>query len=567
MAVFNATDDASFRNLTSQGILATINPLASLQPSSFDFTTGCVAALDIANRNASTNVTTSEEQLAIGTAVLLLVPLNFTTATVFDAISYWHALSLLPSTRGVLQDALRTCQSSGKTAIPLSQLDFTNNCSATSNFWWQFVAPDPSVRNSIQSSDALELFLPAVPANASSFSNATIMTALGLQAASPAVAALVNEAADVCTSEACKNLSYQGNSDIGGLGAVICYASIALFTTIVCAVCSYYYRKDDGVVEMSTAARRAAVKSSLNFSDTVTYFAIMTALASDIYIYSSDTLYEFSLAAMVGSMAFAACSLLSLVNLFPMEAEDAKVRDFSRWIALTIAQNVSIPAISRLNNLSQLLIKYVDMPCYGSNVWPTPLIYTGSCMVIIAWLPYTILIANVSLRQYYEKNERPVPRILRKSSPFNRICLYLGIAISFAILWYSVVAIIYIRERSRRAFGSSFEDDNFGFGQIIASGFVLQVIVQYAMIRTCEYLELRANVIVTNCDAGSHRSKQSVQHITNLAAFNRRETKLSRMTDESRTVLESGCIIRPSHDEELFRLGASRTEESNKTIK
>lgn len=507
MTAFSSSDDDAFRNLTSRGVIASVNSLVNLRPSVLNLTSNCLATLDLSNRNASSDRIAPDEQVAMGAAFLQLVPSNFSSASVFDAIAYLQALGQVSTTPQVISDALDSCRIADRLNLPLAELNLMANCPSTSDYWWRFIAP--SEPSKLQDSDTLNLILPALSPAAQTYSNATILTAVAALVNTSAIRTAINQAADACTTDSCFALSYQGDSDIGGLGALITYASVAFFTTVVCFACGHYYRKDDGLVLMSSPGRRATIKSGLTFADMVTYFSIMTALASDIYIYMANSLYEFSLAALVGCMAFSSVCLLAVVDLLPMDPDDLRVRTLTRLLALVMAQNVAVPTISRLSNVESNLKNWLDMPCYGNDVWPVTWVMLGAGLTIAAWVPYTMLTIFLGHRKRLEAKKRSVPSWLCKDSGIVRSLLWTLFFLSLITLWYCVAAIIYLRQRASRAFGSSF-DNNFGYGQIIASGFVLQVIMQFAILRACRSHFRYAPATDTNISQGHTCRKRAI---------------------------------------------------------
>ena len=257
--------------------------------------------------------------------------------------------------------------------------------------------------------------------------------------------------------------------------------TVVILTTIVCAVAGYYEIRVPPSVNQTR--KIAAKETSLVFSDSIALLAVMAAVSFYITFGTKKItyVYEFVLAQSVALMAGDAALVLLISLLYEQER-----RPFRFLLLFLSSINILLTSLVVLN-MHRFPLQYRDfrdMACYTSDATP-PLqrsrTFAMVSLTLVSTLLSTLLASAIGMRMLKLRNAFRVMTWL--VGPI----LSVVIAVAFVEMWVLFLYIVRTRANARSLFGSSYEDNDFGYGQILASGFCLQLIVQYAFYGMSKY--------------------------------------------------------------------------------
>lgn len=248
------------------------------------------------------------------------------------------------------------------------------------------------------------------------------------------------------------------------------YNFVAVITTCLVVTALYYHYRPE---LHPSKLRRIIAETSIIFTDATFWLALMAMIAGYMCIAGkAKSDYELAMAYLVTS-AFQNAGLLSLA-IFISYRKD--LPDFHslviRYVALLITLMVGL-FISKIHQvqLEHLRSEFVDIPCYANGSSPSNYYYKPPSYTIFAFL--CVIMTGVSFSfsslMHTESSE--------KKFQFGLfICFLLVTSILLIGLWCDFYAILKLKARARAAFGPSYQDDAFGYGQIMAIGFAAQAL-------------------------------------------------------------------------------------------
>ena len=220
----------------------------------------------------------------------------------------------------------------------------------------------------------------------------------------------------------------------------------------------------------------------------------MASVASNVYIYYAPSVYELALSCLVAYLACFASLALVTLNLYPRDAlkDDRKFRWVIQYLAVVAGLCIMAPSIIRFKQLPHFARLYLDMACYAEGVWPASYVYSCAWGLLTVYglsVFYSIFATCGSyyLRARVDRPSRTAAVMRKVIYLVNFTVIAMIISASYVFLWLDMAFIILLRSKARKAFGDSYEDDAFGYGQIIASGFCLQAVLQYFHMLKCTY--------------------------------------------------------------------------------
>lgn len=222
---FNNSDDEYFANLVASGTIAGKNPLIQFKPSSLNLTSNCWATGDILHIMADVTDGDEDSQLqALSNDLRSSLPDELAKASTLSIFEYLMTLRQLPSFLPVLSNTFQNCNQTGSLHAPESDVNFTQDCSMTGQFWQRNVVGENWTDVNLR----VSLFRSSLPAPFSTMSNRTLEflgfdtitngCSSGKECFRPPFQSMFDQAAEECASDACGMLDYSGNADIAGSG-------------------------------------------------------------------------------------------------------------------------------------------------------------------------------------------------------------------------------------------------------------------------------------------------------------------------------------------------------------
>ena len=223
---FNSTDDEEFADLANHLVIAGTNPIADLQPSSLNLTNCWVIHDLLVVREHPEDGDYYSRFRTLSNDFRTLLPIDRANVDPFSIYEYYLIVQNLPTFLPVLSSSLSSCNATDGLRTPVSQVDFIQNCSATGDFWSQYVygsqKPDGESASALFQNSLLTPFatmndrtLVTLGSDALSYHNGLVSMHEPLRA--PFQDMLV-QAAKTCAPSACSALDFPGNADIAGIG-------------------------------------------------------------------------------------------------------------------------------------------------------------------------------------------------------------------------------------------------------------------------------------------------------------------------------------------------------------
>lgn len=265
-----------------------------------------------------------------------------------------------------------------------------------------------------------------------------------------------------------------------------------MITCLAVTALYYHYRPE----AYHTKFRKTIVETSIIVADAVFWLALMALVAGYVYIaFKANSNYEFTMAHLV-TWLFIDAGLLSFLILLSYRKDISDSHFFDiRVVTLLIFMIMSFILFVRLAKLRpERQFEFVDIPCYVDGSWPSRYLAPGCYIQLLIYSVILFLnIANFiprTLRIGVRFSQRPLHDINVGLYAIS-IIGWLGTILLLIGLWYSFCIILKIKAHARVAFGSSFEDDALGYGQIMACGFGVQALFTFIDGLVGPYLSLR----------------------------------------------------------------------------
>lgn len=251
------------------------------------------------------------------------------------------------------------------------------------------------------------------------------------------------------------------------------------------------------VKNINEKLRKSLIKGAVTFWDTVLWFGVLGCIASLVYATSkAKTLYEFVISLLVINLICNSMFLLLGLYSEKVKEMDESTRTFSRippqafvFVCMYIVTMKLVGADSKHlwgTTLNWNLYNFIDMPCYAASVWPMYYLKIAVklqlCLMTspFAWalisriFKYTPVIPYLGKTWLFGKLRKHVLLLEPDSLVPYPVLIFIA-----ATLWVDFGFIVYVRAQGRADFGATFEDDAFGYGQIISAGIAAQVIYTY----------------------------------------------------------------------------------------
>lgn len=190
------------------------------------------------------------------------------------------------------------------------------------------------------------------------------------------------------------------------------------------------------------------------FWDSIACFMVMCAIATLTFASKMQTIYEAIIACTTVHMCTAAALTIGFA-CFEMPSSSYR-RYKPRILVNTIIGFFNIVVFNLLVVTSFWWGQFVDEPCFSDYY------------VIILRIDLVVLVP-MSFIWLPTKWQRPI---------MLKIAIASGFLIEFVYMWLGLSTIVSIRNAGAAVFGTDYGDNAWGFGQVIAIGFVLQTVVQ-----------------------------------------------------------------------------------------
>jgi hypothetical protein len=255
---------------------------------------------------------------------------------------------------------------------------------------------------------------------------------------------------------------------------------IALLSTIICITTIFTKYGDDPELRKSRF-KFALSKASVSFFDTLLYFNFMVMIAGIVYVTQAGTIYERVLCVLVSCLTNSASLVLVTVYSYPQEGKS--LRQWTQAIGLSLSEPLLIIALLGFEDLD--LFPLEDNYCYEGNILPLTAMKVSCWMQVASFILLILGLGLLNVAPYWVKlwsRIRQQPTSGDLAGLESLISLLLGvlvIVLQLVSMWINFYFIAVIREEAKTFFGSSYADNAMGYGQIIASGFCLQAIVQW----------------------------------------------------------------------------------------
>ena len=223
----------------------------------------------------------------------------------------------------------------------------------------------------------------------------------------------------------------------------------------------------------------------------------MVSIACNIYIYIAQSIYEVALSCLVPFLLFFASLCLATMNPYPRDVlgHDRSFRAWTQYIAAVAGIATLGPSIIRFYNLPHTPKFYRDMPCYAAGVWLAKFVFISAFALVGLYFWYLVFLTSWIagagfIRSRLDRPPEAQARARKWVYRINATIIIIFFLVAYAFLWIDFAFIMIVRQRSRTAFGTSYSDDQIGYGQIIASGFCLQAVLQYLHMLACKFVPL-----------------------------------------------------------------------------
>lgn len=275
---------------------------------------------------------------------------------------------------------------------------------------------------------------------------------------------------------------------------MIAYGFIAGVSTLLMLTVAYFHIK---VKNPNEKLRKSLIDAAITFWDTVLWFGLLGCIASLVYATSkAQSLYEFVISLLVVNLICNSMFLLLVIYSSKVQKFDKSIESFSRvlpqafvFICMFVVTMELLSADS--NHLWGTTYRwshynFVDMPCYAASIWPMHYLRAAAKVQAILLLSPFILALLLWIMRFIF-----VTPYLGETFLFKKLAEYFWlldfesrwpypvVIFTAVVLWMDFGFIVVIRTRARADFGTTFEDDAFGYGQIISAGIAVQAIYAY----------------------------------------------------------------------------------------
>lgn len=242
-----------------------------------------------------------------------------------------------------------------------------------------------------------------------------------------------------------------------------------------------------------TKFRKIIVETSIMFADATFWLTLPAIIAGFLYgAIKAESNYELVMTDLV-TWLFLSAGLLSFSILLSYQKHhfDAHFY-FLRFIAFHIFLSGGIALFflfdAKLHH--QLRFEFVDTPCFTNGSWPLPsdhIMYFIDSVLGFGMVVHILPSVRLIFRRFFKRFLHEEYGFINTLLPLISISVLLVLILLLINLWYCFYMILKIKAHARVAFGSSFQEDAFGYGQVIACGFAAQALLTfvYRLAGTC----------------------------------------------------------------------------------
>ena len=222
----------------------------------------------------------------------------------------------------------------------------------------------------------------------------------------------------------------------------------------------------------------------------------MVFIAGMVYFIWAGTVYEKVLCVLVGCQINSASIVLTTVYSYPQEG-----KTFRKWVQAIGVYTSEIFIARALRDLEYLYwYPLEDNFCYEGNILPLTALKASCWLQVTTFFIAASYFMCIWLKSMIQLLLPKVWHWLPSSTLFADFeksvftwLLYSIIAIQLPSMWANFYFIIIIRREASQFFGPNYGDNAMGYGQIIASGFCVQVIVQWIYYILCKFIPIKIN--------------------------------------------------------------------------
>lgn len=202
----------------------------------------------------------------------------------------------------------------------------------------------------------------------------------------------------------------------------------------------------------------------------------MTTVAAFVYSIPAQTVYDFVTSILVAYLVTSATGASSMIQYQVERDEGYLLRHV--LLMFTAMYNSILPLYAFTAFRWNLLKQYPDAICYGERNIAGILfrVASGIHMLILVVFAASFLSWYLSSLTGMDWLYRNLPQSVWTDSPTAYLC-FSGFEI--LAMWCNIVFIVVIHYKGQLSFGRSFQSNSFGYGQIMATGFCLQTLLQF----------------------------------------------------------------------------------------
>lgn len=258
-----------------------------------------------------------------------------------------------------------------------------------------------------------------------------------------------------------------------------------MMTCLAVTVLYYHYRPGFHQSKL----RKIIAETSSIFADATFWLSSIAILAGCYYSMSNiKSLYEEAMFSLVTSLSTSA-NILSFLVLEYYRNDVPNSHSFPiHYIAMLVIWFGSLLIFFLQNSkLGYLPSEYIDAPCYidglGLLSYATRIVYINTICIWAGAACSVISLVLFLVDFLFSKSGVRGSQVKEFMQKIDRhqylICYSCATSLYLIGLWFTFCAILNVKARARVAFGSSFEDDAFGYGQIIACGFAASAMLTF----------------------------------------------------------------------------------------
>ena len=259
------------------------------------------------------------------------------------------------------------------------------------------------------------------------------------------------------------------------------YGFVTIVITCLVVTALYHYYRPEPYL---TKFRKTIVESSIMFADATFWLTLPATIAGSLYkAVNAESVYELTMIDLV-TLLFLSAGSLSFLILFSYHKDHFDAHFFViRLIAFCMFLVMSTTLFflhAKLNHHKRF--EFVDTPCFADESWPLPgdgIKYFISSILVFGNIANFVPSALLIFRRFSKRSSYEGFVFIESRFHLISISVLLGTIFLLIGLFYCFYMILKIKAHARVAFGSSFEEDAFGYGQVIACGFAAQVLFTF----------------------------------------------------------------------------------------